>query len=82
LALETCPWSSCLGFEWYIALERHGDALNGPDCCGQRDQEAEQTEALQRQPPGRVLVYLALPDVHLHGVVNGERPEPDGAEES
>jgi hypothetical protein len=81
LPRATAHTRSCLGFEWYIGLEIRGDAVNGPDHSGHRDQEAEQTEALQRQPPARVLVYLLLPDVHLHGVVHGERPEPYGPEE-
>jgi len=63
-------------------FERFGDSLNGRDRRGERHQEAQEAEQLQRHPPGGVLLYPPLPDVHLHWVVHGERPEPDGAEEA
>jgi hypothetical protein len=56
--------------------------LHGCGAGGDGDDEAEEAEGLQRQPRAAEPRDLPLPDVHLDGEEDGERPEGDAAEDA
>lgn len=70
------------GLEGHVGLERVEDALDGGGAGGDGDEEADEAQALQRHPLGAEPRQLPLPDVHLDGEEDGERPERDAPQDS
>jgi hypothetical protein len=69
------------GDERFVHFEVRDDPGNGACGGGDGDDEAGDAEQLQAHPPRAPPGHLLLHDVHLHGEVDGERPEPQRAQE-
>ena len=65
-----------------MRLKVFHDAGDGPGSGSNGHNKAPRAEPLQEQPPHAAPRHSALRDVHLHGEVDGERPEGGGADEA
>ncbi|KAB8084618.1 hypothetical protein EE612_007205, partial [Oryza sativa] len=65
-----------------VNLEIRHDAGDGARGGGDGDDEAADAEHLQAHPPCAPPWHLLLHHVHLHGEVDGERPESERADEA
>jgi len=79
---QTVSVGSARPAEGIVRLEVFHDAGDGPSSGSDGHDKAAGAEPLQEHPPPAPPRQPALRDVHLHGEVDGERPEPERADES